>query len=246
MRIVLQNRDLEILKFVFMFRVVTYDQIRRKFFEASEGSAPRRRIAELCNAHLLMADFVHFKKRPVKCVSLTEKGWERISNIWSFTVDRPYFKSESPEHDLRLAEITSRFENLKLYANFLSENLLQSSSVLLDTAEYRDLINIQADGALELKDQTERRYLYALELEINKKSIERYQKKLSAYYRVGGIDGVIYICANQEIRDLIARVDQGIRTDKHSVVYLGDESSVLESQGKMFFKNVERDGLGLF
>lgn len=68
MKIILQERDLEILKFVFKFRVVTYDQIRRKFFAASDSSAPRRRIVELCDVHLLKADFVHCKKRPVKCV----------------------------------------------------------------------------------------------------------------------------------------------------------------------------------
>lgn len=242
----LQERDLEILKFAFKFRVVSYDQIRRKFFAASDGSAPRRRIVELCDVHLLKADFVYFRKKPVKCVSLTEKGWERIGAAWPFTVDRPHFKSESPEHDLRLAELHSRFECLSLYDDFLSENLLQSSSALLDTPEYRDLVNLQADGALALKDENGRRYLYSVELEISKKTIERIQKKLSAYYRAGGIDGVIYVCAHHEIRDLIAKVDRDVRTDKASVVYLGDESAVLQSQGKMLFKNVERDAIGLY
>lgn len=242
----LQDRDLEILKFAFKFRVVTYDQIRRKFFAASDSSAPRRRLTELCDVHLLKADFVHFKKRPVKCVSLTEKGWDRIAASWPFTVDRPHFKSESPEHDLRLAEIHLRFERLSLYADFLSENLLQSSLALLDTPEYRDLINLQADGALALKDNAGHSYLYAVELEISKKTVERYQKKLAAYYRAGGIDGVIYVCAHHEVRDLIAKVDREIRTGKRSIVYLGDEAGVLENQGKMFFKNAERDGIGLF
>lgn len=161
-------------------------------------------------------------------------------------MDRPHFKSESPEHDLRLAEIHSRFECLSLYAGFFSENMFQSSSVLLDTPEYRDLINLQADGALTLKDRAGRHYLYAVELEISKKTIERYQKMLSAYYLAGGIDGVIYIYAHHEVRDLIAKVDREIRTESHSIVYLGDEADVLQSQGKMFFKNVERDGIGLF
>lgn len=74
----LQERDREILKFAFKFRVVTYDQIRRKFFAASDSSDPRRRISELCDVHLLKADFIYFKKRPVKCVKLTEKGWNYI------------------------------------------------------------------------------------------------------------------------------------------------------------------------
>ena len=241
-----QNRDREILKYAFTFRVVAYEQIRRKFFATNHPSAARKRISELCDVHLLKADFVHMDKRPLKCVSLTEKGWSHIAETWPFVIDRPYFKSESPEHDLRLAEVHSRFEKLSIFSDFLSENLLQSSSSLKDEVELRDLINIQADGALRLTDSGDRRYLYAIELEVSKKTIDRYQKKLSAYYRAGGIDGVIYVCANHEIRDLIAKVDREVRTDMNSVVYLGDETSVLKSQGKMFFKNVERDGIGFF
>lgn len=246
MKIVVQHRDREILKYVFVFRVVTYDQVRRRFFPANKDSAARRRIRRLCDVDLLRAFFVQRDKKPVKCLGLTEKGWSVIARSWSFEIDRPHFQSESAEHDIRLAGIHSRFEKLTLYADFLSENVLQSSSVLKDKPEYRDLINIQADGALALKDPSGRRYLYAVELEVSRKTIERYQKKLTAYYRVGGIDGVIYICADQEINDLVARVDREIRTTKESIVYLGDESSVLNGQGKMFLKNVERNGLGLY
>ncbi len=246
MRIEIQHRDREILKHIFKFRVVTYQQIERKFFATNKDSAARRRIRKLCAVHLLQAGFVFRGRKSVKCLSLTEKGWNYIVEGWPFKIDRPHFKSESQEHDFRLAEIHSSFEKLKLYVDFFSENMLQSSSVLKDSPEYRDLINIQADGALVLKDQNGRRYVYAIELEISKKTIDRYQKKLSAYYRIGGIDGVIYVCAHHEIKDLIAKVDREIRTDKNSIVYLGDESSVLNSQGKMFFKNVEHQGLGLY
>ena len=246
MKIVIQHRDREILKHAFTFRVVTYRQVEQKFFRAKKDSAARRRIRKLCAVHLLQANHILCGKKSVKCLGLTEKGWNYIKKDWPFEIDRPHFKSESPEHDFRLAEVHSRFEKLKLYAEFFSENLLQSSSVLKDSPEFRDLINIQADGVLVLKDQSARKYVYAVELEVSKKTIDRYQKKLSAYYRIGSIDGVIYICANHEIRDLIAKVDREIRTDKNSILYLGDESSVLGSQGKMFFKNVESHGLGLY
>lgn len=246
MRILLQNRDRAILKEAFIFRVLTYEQIRRKFFANNKGSKARKRISQLCDVHLLKADFVGISNRPVKFVSLTEKGWSHIKASWPFVIDRPHFKSESVEHDLRLAEVYARFEKLSLFRDFLSENVLQSSSALKDNPEFRDLINLQADGVLILKDRNGRRYLYAVELEISKKTIERYQKKLSAYYRAGGISGVIYVCAHHEIMDLIAKIDREIRTDRKSVLYLGLEADVLKSQGKMFFKNVERDGLGLF
>ena len=139
---------------------------------------------------------------------------------------KPYFKSES--------------------VDFKTENLLQSSSALADDPVYRDLVNIQADGALTLKDHQGQSYLYAIEFEISKKTLERYRQKLSVYYQAGGLDGVIYICGNQEIADAIAITDREIRTGKDSIVYLATELSVLGNEGKVFFKNVERDGLGLY
>jgi hypothetical protein len=246
MKIVIQQRDREILKYVFTFRVVTYDQVRRKFFSENKDSAARKRIRELRAVKLLRSSYIEYNQKAVKCISLTEKGWGLIARSWPFEIDRPYLKSESPGHDFRLAEVHLCFEKLKLYEDFLSENLLQSSSVLKEKLELRGLINIQADGALILKDNSGRRYLYAVEFEASRKTIERYQKKLSSYYQVGGIDGVIYICADQGLKDLIVKVDREIRTGSDSIVYLGEESRVLSSQGKMFFKNVERNGLGLY
>lgn len=246
MKLVLQNRDREILKYAFTFRVVTYEQIRKRYFSTNKDSAARKRIRDLCNAKLLTSFFIQPNKKPVKCVSLNANAWKHIVEKWDFDIDQPLFKSESPDHDVRLAEVHSKFESLTLYSDFKTENIMQSAPSLASNPEYRDLINIQADGALALKDKSGNKFLYAIELEISKKTIDRYQKKLSAYYRTGGIDGVIYICANQEIKDLIARTDKEIRTTKKSIVYLGEETSVLKSSGKMFFKNVEVDGIGLF
>jgi len=178
-------------------------------------------------------------------VSLNESAWPFIKDSWPFEIDRPYFKSESVEHDVRLAEILLRFQGLTFFADFKTENLLQSSSALADDPVYRDLVNIQPDGALTLKDAQGQSYLYALEFEISRKTLERYRQKLSGYYRAGSLDGVIYVCGNQEIADAIVKIDREIRIGKDSIVYLGTELSVLESHGKMFFKNVERDGIGL-
>ncbi len=246
MGLVLQQRDLEIMRYVFLFRVVTYDQIRRKFFPKNAGSAARKRIRDLCDAHFLKSFYVQKNKRSLKCVSLCEGAWPSIESYWPFEVDKPYFKSESVEHDIRLAEVVMRLEGLTVFVDFKTENLLQSSSSIADDPAYRDLVNIQADGALTLKDPHGHSYLYAIEFEISKKANERYRQKLSGYYQAGSLDGVIYICGNQEIADVIAKTDREIRTGKDSIVYMGTELSVLGRQGKMFFKNVERDGLGLY
>ena len=246
MAVNIQTRDRRIMEFAFSFRVVTYGQIRRKFFAKNYESASRNRIRSLVNHGYLRSISSEFENQLIRSVSINEKSWPLIAGKWGFEVDKPYFRSESIEHDFRLAEIGLRFEKLKLFDQFLPENLLQSSSYLAAHSLYRDMVNLQSDGALALKDADGTSFLYAVELEISKKAPERYVRKLEGYYRAGGIDGVIYVCGSQEIADLVARADRSVRTDKESIVYLGSESSVLSSREKIIFKGVDNAGIGLY
>lgn len=246
MAFAIQKRDIQILKYAFSFRVVTYEQIIRRYFPKSDESAAYRRIRALCAEGFLKQEFVPLGNRAIKSVAATEWAWPTISEHWSIEIDSPHFKSESPFHDIRMADIAARFERLTSFRSLMTENLLQSSSALAENPMYRDLRLLQADGALSLNGPDGRPYLYGIELEVSKKTIERYNDKLTSYYRASGIDGVIYVCSNQEIMNLVARSDRQARTGKDSIVYLGLESSVLESKEKIYFKNVESKGIGLF
>jgi hypothetical protein len=181
-----------------------------------------------------------------KCVSLNDKAWPLIRENWGFEVQTPHFESESPEHDHRLAEVAMKFEKLSLYEEMVTENLLHSSEEFKSRLEFRDLVNIQPDGALKLKDSEGTEFLYSVELEASKKTPERYAEKLGAYYRAGGIDGVLYICASQEIKDVIARADKQVCTAPSSIVYLALESDVLEASGKLIFKSPQGVAIGLY
>ncbi len=242
----IQKRDVEILKLAFTYRVITYNQIRDKFFEKNTNSAARRRTSILCRRGLLARNTAVVGEKSVKIVSPTEKAWPLLLNQWAFEIDNPHFKSESPEHDFRLASIGMRFEQLALFRSFISENLLQSSGYFASHSLYKDLVRLQADGALALEDTAGGFVLYGVELEITKKSPDRYEDKLSSYYKANGIDGVIYICGSQEIAALIARADKKIRTQAESIVFVGLESDVNQSSGKLFLKNIEKHGLRLF
>lgn len=246
MGLAIQKRDIQILKYVFSFRVVSYEQIQRRLFPKSHASAARRRIRALCEENFLRQEFTAVSNKVVRCVSVTDKAWPFISGLWTFEIDSPYFKSESPNHDIRLAEVASRFERLTSFRSLVTENLLQSASALLENPIYRDLATLQADGALSLNGPDGRPYVYGIELEVNRKSLERYNEKLASYYKAGGIDGVIYVCSDKEVMNLVARADRNVRTGRDSIVYMGLESSVLESHGKIYFKNVESKGIALF
>lgn len=245
MPIDIQLRDRRIMRHVFAHRVVTYDQVRRKFFAKSFETVARNRIRKLVKYGYFRSFGAERGGILIRCLSLTEKSWPFISENWGFDVDNPHFRSESVEHDFRLAEIALRFEGLQSFLRFLPENLLQSSSALAADPLYRDTINLQSDGVLALKDKDEGSILYAVEYEISKKAPERYIRKLEGYYQAGGIDGVLYVCGNQEIASAVAQADRQIRTGRESIVFLARESGVLKSEAKIIFKGVDSGGIGL-
>jgi hypothetical protein len=246
MPVIIQPRDRRIMRHVFAHRVVTYDQVRRKFFPTNFETVSRKRIRKLVKHGYFRSSGAEYHGQLVRVLSLTEKSWPLIAEKWGFEVDKPYFRSESAEHDFRLAEIGLRFEKLTLFARFLPENLLQSSSFLASDPLYRDVVNLQSDGVLVLKGKEGRSILYAVEYEISKKAPERYARKLEGYYRAGGIDGVLYICGDQEIADSVARADRKARTGRDSIVFLALESGVLTSEAKIIFRGVDHGGIGLY
>lgn len=246
MAIELQNRDLQVLKFVFSRRVASMDQIARRHFSNCARTVPFRRLRLLTRSGLLRSDCVFIESLMRKYVSLTEKGWLHINEAWPYEMDTPHFISESPAHDLRLGDLVSRFEQLATFHSFISENMLQSSSELSQDERLRDLVKLQADGALLLNGADGRIYIYGLEMEISKKNPERLQEKLSAYYMAEGINGVIYVCSSNEIMALLARTDEQIRKERDSILHLGLETDVLNAQEKIFFRNAQKHGIELF
>ena len=102
--------------------------------------------------------------------------------------------------------------------------------------ELSDLVLIEADAALSVTAPNGRRYLYALEYELNKKSPARYKEKLTSYYTNRHLQGVIYVCATQEIVNSLARVNADVCGEKRSVLFQALESDVLKSPGKLRFQ----------
>ncbi|MFZ4402790.1 MAG: hypothetical protein ACOYOK_01700 [Pseudobdellovibrionaceae bacterium] len=246
MSIRLQNRDIQILKFIFAFRVASYRQILARYFRDCHRTAAYRRIRDLRKENLLKLESTVVNDQSVDYFRITDQAWQLIKNSWPFDIDTPYFKSESPDHDLRLSEIFFRMENLKSFRSFMTENLLQSSSELKADIKFRDLAKLYADGALVLKGPDGQTYVYGIELELSKKARDRYSEKLKSYYKADGIDGVIYIASSQEISNALTKSDDTVCTQRDSILYLGSEDDVLKSDKKIYFKNSKANGIELF
>ena len=246
MSIEVQERDIKLLKFVFACRVASYQQIVQRCFVEKNRMNAYRRVRKLCGAGLLKSAFVVRGNQEKKYVSVTEKAWPLIRDDWPFDVDSPHFKSESPNHDLRLNEILFKLEKLKTFRSFYPENLLQSSTVLAGEGNLCDLAKLQADGALLLNGPDGRTYTYGIEFEISKKTPERYREKLGAYYLARGIDGVIYVCSEREIVNSLNLIDRELRKEGVSILFFGMEKEVLHSAEKINFQNAKEHRLELY
>ena len=232
----LQPRDVAILKDVFRFRVKSYEQIRVQFFLGRHESVCYERLRELCEARYLNCFSHVVDNRSHKYVETTDLAWKVIRRAFKYEMDQPHLKSESPLHDIRFADVASRFEKLHCFAELWPENLLRSSSSLAEQPGLNELFLIEADAALKVTAPNGRRYLYALEYELNKKSPARYKEKLTNYYTNRHLQGVIYVDGSPEIFNSLARLNAEVCGEKRSILFQALESDVLNSSSKLRFQ----------
>lgn len=246
MSIILQERDRKILKFIYAYRVVSVAQIQRRYFAKTFRTVGPRRIRQLANEGLLQSFVTGEGPNVYNCLRLTEKGQQATSEHWNVEIDNPLLKSESPIHDLRVAQLAESFERLSTFNSLFTENLMQSSTALSDDERLKALTQLQADGALVLSPPKAPLYFYGLEFEISRKSPERYRDKLTNYYTAKNVDGVLYISDSQVILDTVARADTAIRSKRTSILHLALEKDVLNSTGKIQFSKADGGNIELF
>jgi hypothetical protein len=243
MKVILQTRDIQILKFIFACRAVTYNQVRQRHFGESSATAARRRLKALARAGYLKTTVIELFEKVIKVVQPLPKSWEAIEGKWPFEIDKPYFKSESLEHDVRLADLFLRFEKLACFRSFITENLLASSKTLANDPVFESAAKIHSDGVLSIIDIEGQLKVYAVEIELSKKTVQRYTQKLVDYYLSQGLDGVLYISPSQEIQRLLAKVDAEVSNEQKSLVYFASEDEVKANQPQIIFKNRKEQAL---
>ena len=225
------------MRFVFACRVVTYGQITRRHFPKTKPVVARRRIRALADQGYFKTGVIELNGKVMRTVQPLPTTWSLIKDKWPFEVDRPHFKSESIEHDVRLTEILLRFEKMKCYRSFLSENLLQSSTGLANDPRLGGLSKIQPDGVLTIVDQKGCQRIYAVELELSRKSLELYRQKFIDYYLARGLDGVLYISSKPDIESAITNIDLEFSQRRESIMRFTAEKNVLGDSPKVIFSN---------
>lgn len=234
------------MRFVYAHRAVSYSQIWRKFFSDRVKSTISERLKRLRKEGYLRSAMMPIKGDYAERYFMpSEKSFQFVRHHWDFEIDKPLYKSESIAHDLQLVDLALRMEKLTQFKKLLPENLLQSSSALIQDTFLGDLVRIQSDGALYATGTDGLGYLFALELELSTKNVERYRSKLSSYYLVRGIRGVLYVCADQTIISLLSKADEEVRKNRNSILHFVSLTDALKDSDRIIFRNAKSGGIDL-
>lgn len=246
MRVELQQRDLDLIRFVYAHRAVSFPQIRRKFFANRVKSTISGRLKALRNAGFIKSAMMPIKADYAERYFMpSEKALEFVRHHWGFEIDNPLYKSESIVHDLCLVDLAMRLEKLTCFKKLLTENRLQSSSALTQDDFLGNLVRAQSDGALFVTGKSGSGHLFSLELELSTKNVERYRSKLSNYYLAKGIRGVLYVCADQVIMSLLTKADEEVRKGEKSILHFALLDDALADRDKIIFTNAKSGGIEL-
>jgi hypothetical protein len=93
--------------------------------------------------------------------------------------------------------------------------------------------------------QDREQQVYALEMELSPKHIARYKDMLANYYLSRTVNGVLYVCATQEIANCLAEADAATRGRRKSILHLALEKDAIKPGEKIIFRNAEMQTLTL-
>lgn len=202
----IEKRNQEIVRYILEMKYLKFSQLRKVFFSFVEGEK-RELYARSAVRKLSELEYITSKEKEINESSLlmaTAKGQEYLQKFAEGKrVAQPVGRVWEPviNHDLMLTDIRQKFEELGLIERWFSEQQLkclpQFASLMKDLP---DAIVMQANGRGQF-----------LELEISRKSNQRYADRISEYRKLLASDqvksqniiGVMFLCVDEKVHDLL-------------------------------------------
>ena len=239
-KVILMNRDFEILQFLFESKIVTKDQIKRYFFGNSSNSNVNRRLSKILSLDLIKRIPLDIGQKTVYGYSITLKGLNRVKYLLPYEC-RKIYQSDCPIHDTTLVDIRKAFESKNSIKDYYTENILQYCTEFKNDIRFQPFIELNSDGVI-LADTKIGILDLAIEFDATQKSNARYRDKINDYYFRRKIDGVLYICANQCILNALLKIDDEVshRRRCHPKMYFALVDDVIYAKDELTFKNVNK------
>ena len=238
-RLAMTKRDEKLLRYLFVNKVATTEDIREDIFNNISRQTVNRRLVKLAHAGLIRAITLRDKKN-LMAHSLTTKGFDKyISDKTSLL--RVQLKSDCIEHDLTLLKIKRELKKLDMVLGYYSENLVRSG-IMDYVPEIKIIGQVLPDAIIKLK--IEGKILFVpLEYEASSKYSKKNDSLILKYYIQPDIPGVLFISKSASIEKKIVQKELGRGTKRKGKFYFSLLENVIGGDKKVTFKNVKGDTL---
>ena len=239
-KVILRNRDFEILQFLFESKIVTKDQIKLYFFNNAANGTVNRRLRKILSLDLIKRIPLEMGQKTIYGYFITPKGLNKVKHLLPYGYGK-INQSDCHIHDITLVDIRKAFESKKSVQNYYTENVLQTCHGFKDNAQFQPFIELNSDGVILIDTKIGILDL-AIEFDATQKNNKRYRHKINDYYGKQNIEGVLYICANQCILNALLKLDREASHYHQSnpKMYFALLDNVIHTKDKMTFRNVNK------
>ena len=234
-KVVLMERDRELLLFLFENRGGTLSDIGKDIFQVKQRQTIQRRLKKLRDAKLIGMDTS--MDLPGRYFYFVQPRGLRRCYPKSKTLKGLRLKSPDVEHDFLLIQVRNVFEESKIIHNYYTENMMfldlfrwQIEDVLKYDRSLRPdalFITVDDDGPI----------YNAVELEINQKGQQSYRDKIQKYYFNRKISYVLLISSSRTIEKRIMKEEKFLYPTGNTKFFYGNLESFLEGKLPFVFKS---------
>jgi len=190
--LVLTERDMGLLKFLFEHKIATMTQISKHCYPTTHIENARKRVSRMEKKGFLKSDGCIQNQKLLKTYHLSHVGYQefyenyRLEGLKGFKL-----KSDCPNHDMIALEVIEAIKKKENAIEVLTENYIQALGGDTDDAGQDRAYEIRVDGFVKYKFNDSLINM-AIEYEHSRKSPARYANLVDKYYYDSGLRGVFY------------------------------------------------------
>ncbi len=220
-------------------------QLRAEFFSKICQQTVARRLGKLVEYDYLERRVIqNGLGKDISVYLTTPKALTEVRPRYPHRITSDLCKSDSIDHDIKLVSLRRRLEAIGCVTSYLTENVLQACGEFADSERLEPFVRNHTDAALEF-EKGGHKILAGLEFENSLKNIDRYARKLSAYYADPRVPIVFYIYEAEGIKKAVARAESGLVGLNRPRCFYASSRDVLSSGGECTFTNLRGDKIVL-
>lgn len=206
-KIVLTARDIELLHFLFKYKLGSVKQINQFCYPTSAERCLRKRLAKLENKQLIERNSFVLDKKAQLIYQITKRGMDKLKEMKGIEVHRNQLKSNSKGHDMFLTYIGETIKQSRTVTLYWTENELQCLKGLNDSDSTMDLVKFHSDGYGLIK-RGDLEFNAAIEYEHSQNGEAKYSDLIINYYLCSSTNIVLFFTRHDWIIKFIFNFEE--------------------------------------